>query len=291
MKTTLFSIQKFCTHDGPGIRTTVFFAGCPLSCKWCHNPEGQKIASRILLDPAKCIGCGKCLATGCGAQRFSPDRAIDRNKCVRCGKCVSLCPTGALERSVFEMDTDEILQTVLRDRAFYGETGGLTLSGGEPMAQPEAALALLKAAKKAGLHTALETSGVFAEKWLPELVGLVDLFLWDFKDSDPERYTRNTGVPFSVSVENLRRASALGATVCLRCILIHGVNTDVSHAQAIKRLAESISAKKVDLIKYHPMGQSKYARLGLEDSFDTKEKIPTEEDLSLFRTILSDRVR
>lgn len=288
MKTKLFSIQKFCTHDGPGIRTTVFFAGCPLSCKWCHNPEGQKSSLQILFDPGKCIGCGRCLSTGCGAQRFAPKREIDRASCIRCGKCVELCPASALEKSVFEADTEEILEKVLRDRAFYGETGGLTLSGGEPMMQPEQAIALLRAAKNAGLSTAMETSGAFAEKWLPELVGPVDLFLWDYKDSDPERYFRNTGGDLSLTTGNLLLASSLGAKIRLRCILIHGVNATAEHAEAVRALAEQIRPEKVDLIRYHPMGQSKYARLGIKDDFDSEEKIPTGEDLALFRRILSE---
>ncbi len=287
MKTKLFSIQKFCTHDGPGIRTTVFFAGCPLFCKWCHNPEGQKATPQILLDAGKCIGCGRCLSTGCGAQLFSPLRAIDREKCVRCGKCVDLCPTSALERSFFEAETEEILEKVLRDRAFYGETGGLTVSGGEPMMQPEAAIALLKAAKNVGISTALETSGVFASEWIPELVGTVDLFLWDYKDSDPARYSENTGVDLSVTMKNLLCAASLGARIRLRCILIHGVNTTAEHAENIRALAEKIAPEKVELIKYHPMGQSKYARLGIEDKFDSEDKIPTDSDLRLFRETLS----
>ena len=287
MKTKLFSIQKFCTHDGPGIRTTVFFAGCPLSCKWCHNPEGKTGKTQILFDEKKCIGCGRCLSTGCGAQLFDPIRELDREKCVRCGKCVDLCPASALERSFFEADTEEILEKVLRDKAFYGETGGLTVSGGEPMNQPEAALALLQAAKNAGLPTALETSGIFPEKWVKELVGCVDLFLWDYKDSDPERYAANTGGSLSLTVNNLRLASSLGAKIVLRCILIHGVNNTASHAEAIRTLAEQINPEKVELIRYHPMGQSKYARLGIEDRFDSEEKIPTEQDLALFRETLS----
>lgn len=124
MKAAVTEIQRFCTHDGPGIRTTVFFAGCPLSCKWCHNPEAKTAVRQIFYTPASCIGCGACLHTGCGAHAFSgKGHVFDRARCVGCGRCAMLCPTGALACTVRHLETKEILAEVLRDRAFYGSTG------------------------------------------------------------------------------------------------------------------------------------------------------------------------
>ena len=174
MKAAVTEIQRFCTHDGPGIRTTVFFAGCPLSCKWCHNPEAKTAVRQIFYTPASCIGCGACLHTGCGAHAFSGEgHVFDRARCVGCGRCAMLCPTGALACTVRHLETKEILAEVLRDRAFYGSTGGLTLSGGEPLYQPESALDLLERAKTAGLHTAVETCGYCEEKVLAALAGRI----------------------------------------------------------------------------------------------------------------------
>ena len=292
MKTNIFSIQRFCTHDGPGVRTTVFFAGCPLSCLWCHNPEGKTGRMQMLFHAERCIGCGRCLGTDCGAQIFEPERNIDRKKCSACGRCLPLCPSGALEGTVRTVGTEEILSAVMSDSAFYGEDGGMTLSGGEPMLQPEAALELLRGAKAAGIGTALETCGVFDPRFLPELVQTVDTFLWDYKDSDPDRFRGNTGGDLRKIEENLRTADSLGANIRLRCILIHGCNTEKEHAEAVRRLASSLRGLSgIDLISYHPMGESKYRQLGIEDSYDSEEKIPTPEDKALFREILADYIK
>ena len=288
MKAKIFNIQKFCNHDGPGIRTTVFFSGCPLRCVWCHNPEGQTQTHRILFHRERCIGCGECLETGCGAQIFEPVREIDRKKCIGCGKCVLLCPSEALEPSVYEKDVSEILESVMQDKAFYGREGGITISGGEPMNQPEAALELLELSVKEGITTAVETCGFFPETYLKRLVPLTGVFLWDFKDSNPERHLNNTGVPLDKILKNLKLADSMGANIRLRCILIRGVNTEPEHAKAILELADSLdNLSGIDLIKYHPMGKSKYEQLGEENSFDDASHIPTEVDVALFRNILA----
>lgn len=288
MKIRIFNIQRFCVHDGPGVRTTVFFAGCPLKCRWCHNPEGMTAECRIFFHAEKCISCGQCLDTDCGAQVFEPSRYIDRERCISCGNCASLCPSKALERSAYEMESEDIMTAVGRDMPFYGTLGGITLSGGEPMLQADAALELLRAAKADGINTALETSGMFAEKYLPQLAETVDLFLWDYKDSNPLRFRENTGGDLNMIENNLRLADSLGAKIRLRCILIHGINTDRVHAEKIKELAGTIkNLDGIDLIKYHPMGQSKYEQLGIPDTFNGRDKIPTEEEMNLFRSVLS----
>lgn len=287
LKARIFSIQKFCIHDGPGTRTTVFFAGCPLACKWCHNPEGKTGKLQILFNKYKCIGCGECLKTECGAQVFEPCRDINRNKCTGCGKCVPLCPANALEASYYEADTESIMASVRQDKAFYGRFGGMTLSGGEPLSQPEAALELLCAAKNEGITTAVETSGVFDKKYIPNLAETVDTFLWDYKDSNAARFFENTGGNLKIIEDNLMLADSLGAKIRLRCILIHGINTDKAHAEKIKSIAEKLrNIEGIDLIKYHPMAESKYEQLGIENTFNDKERIPSEEEFEMFRKIL-----
>ncbi len=280
----IFNMQKYCLRDGPGVRTTVFFAGCPLRCRWCHNPEGMTGKKRLFFDKNRCIGCGLCLQTGCGAQIFSPDRYVDRDLCKNCGACADLCPAGACEMQVKETEVADIVREVAEDAAFYINGGGLTVSGGVPTMQPAALIGLLRLAKEKGINTAIETCGVFPSELLTELIPLTDLFLWDFKDSDPERFHRNTGGDLGKIIKNLHKADDLDAKIRLRCLLIRGVNTSPEHAAAIKELASSLkNLDGIDYIPYHPMGQSKYSRLGMENGFDSEEHIPTDGDLRLFK--------
>ena len=153
-------IQRFCMHDGPGIRTTVFFKGCPLRCAWCHNPETQKTAPELLYYPSKCIGCAVCAAT-CqnGVHRVGEGHTLLRENCTACGVCAENCPTAALSPAGRDMTVEEILSEVARDRAFYGESGGVTLSGGEPFLFGEKILSLIRALHKEGLSVAAETCG------------------------------------------------------------------------------------------------------------------------------------
>jgi len=293
MKLRITEIQRFCMHDGPGIRTTVFFKGCPLRCVWCHNPETQKPGQEIQFYLSRCIYCGACVeACPEGAQQLDlsgtvPVRRFLREKCVGCLRCVSACPSGALAGALSELSPEEVLGEVLKDKAFYGASGGLTLSGGEPLMQAEGALALLKLAKANGLTTAIETSGCFDPELLPELVPLTDTFLWDFKDSDPERHLKNTGNTGKSCRENLQRADALGAVSVLRCIIVRGVNSEDAHIDAIGKFWHTLkNCREVELIPYHAYGGAKMVSLGLEDNGNT-DWIPEPE---LIRHI-ADRLR
>ena len=275
MKLRITEIQRFCMHDGPGIRTTVFFKGCPLRCAWCHNPETQHAGQEIQFYLSRCIYCGACVQAcpeeaqllRVGAGTGAPERQFLRGKCILCLKCVSACPSGALEAVLSEVSPEEVLSEVLKDKAFYGASGGLTLSGGEPLMQAEGALALLKLAKENGITTAIETSGCFDPELINELVPLTDTFLWDFKDSDDIRHKRYTGVSGELSRANLRRADALGAVSALRCIIVRGVNSDDAHIDAVAAFWHTLAnCTCAELIPYHAYGAGKAVSLGLEDN-------------------------
>lgn len=270
-------IQRFSTKDGPGIRTTVFLKGCPLRCAWCHNPETQSPEPQLLFSRQLCIGCGACTAacpTG-AHQMGQAGHSWQAAACTGCGACAEACPTGACETAAQWMTAEEILRVVLQDKPFYGSTGGLTLSGGEPMLRPAACVSLLQSAKAAGLHTAVETCGQFDADWLPELAACTDLFLWDYKDSDPQRHLQYTGASNERILENLHRLDALGARIRLRCILVAGVNLNEQHLQAIVQTYTSLrGCEGVDLLPYHAYGGSKAVQLGRQDTANP-DWIPT----------------
>lgn len=277
-------------HDGPGVRTTVFLKGCPLRCVWCHNPETQKIKSELLFYPNKCIGCTACEAS-CpnGVHILNENHLIDREKCILCSKCVENCPTGALELCGKEYTVKEILSVVEKDRAFYGNLGGATLSGGEPFVQGKAVIELLMACKERGFSTAVETCGYADSDVILAALPYVDLFLWDIKDTDSARHKQYTGVDNDKILKNLSLINEMNAKIRLRCILVSGVNTDECHYSAIAELASKINnLDGVELIPYHAYGGTKSVFLGSEDS-GRKEWIPTVEEIERAKSILKKR--
>lgn len=281
MKTEITKIQRFSTHDGDGVRTTVFFCGCPLHCWWCHNPETANGAPKFYYTDENCIGCGAC-AAACknGVHTVGERHYVDRTKCTGCLECAAVCPTDAIEACSRFTETDEIMKEVLRDCPFYGKNGGITLSGGEPMSQPEAAIALLTAAKEQGITTAVETSGVFPGKYIRQLSKICDLFLWDIKDGNAERLKKNTGASLPKILENLYAADSLGCKTELRCIMIRGVNMDEESISAIAEIYKSLSnCRGVKLLPYHPYGSSKNLRLGVDVCSD-KKYVPTKTDIA-----------
>ena len=268
MKGNVFAIERCSLHDGPGIRTTVFLKGCPLRCLWCHNPESMRFEPEIRFTAVKCTGCGKCAAAceaGCHRTDSGKHR-FDRADCVRCGRCTEACPSGALEFAGREMTVDEVISTVLRDRAFFENSGGgMTLSGGEPLAQPDFARALLAAARAEGLHTCLDTSGGVAYEHLAAVAELVDLFLYDIKETDPARHAEFTGRDNRLILENLRRLDAGGAVTSLRCPIVPGYNDREDHLAALGELAESLEhVLEVQVMPFHPYGSHKSSQIGAQ---------------------------
>jgi glycyl-radical enzyme activating protein len=262
-------IQRFCIHDGPGIRTTVFLKGCPLRCVWCHNPETQQAGPQLGFTASSCIGCGSCLpACPRGAQRLVDGiRSLDRPSCTACGGCAAACPTGALELVGRQATVADVIAEVERDRPFYLQSGGgMTLSGGEPLAQPDFATALLEAARAAGLHTCVETCSQVDPAVLDRVLPLVDLFLCDLKETDPVRHRTWTGVGNERILANLRRLHAARAHMRLRCPLIPGLNDREDHFAGIAALARSMPGiEGIEVMPFHRLGEGKRTRFGLDD--------------------------
>ena len=276
-------------HDGPGIRTTVFFKGCPLRCAWCHNPETQQKAPQLQYISKQCIFCGACVGV-CpnGVHEIANgEHHLRRASCTACGACASVCPARALEICGRDMTVAEILQEIEKDRAFYGKEGGVTLSGGEPFSQGEGLIDLLRACKERGLTTAVETCGFADPHLLEASVPFVDLFLYDIKDTDDARHKQYTGVSNQPILENLRLLDKQGASIRLRCILVNGVNTEDTHYRQVGEIAQGLCTPRgVDILPYHAYGGAKAVLLGKEDNGRTS-LIPTAEQVQQMKQVLT----
>jgi pyruvate formate lyase activating enzyme len=261
----VFDIRRYTLHDGPGIRTTVFLKGCALSCLWCHNPESQSSGPELILRESRCIRCGACVeACERGAITWTESGpSTDRSKCRACGTCATVCFAEARELAGRTMTVEQVMAEVERDVPFYEESsGGLTLSGGEPLLQPYFTAALLRAAKERGLHTALDTCGHASWKSLERLRHHVDLFLYDLKLMDDMRHQLFTGVSNRRILANLRALVERGHRVVLRVPVIPGINDDDENLRAVGVFAASLPGLAgVDLLPYHRTGVDKYARL------------------------------
>jgi pyruvate formate lyase activating enzyme len=272
LKGQIFSIQRYSIQDGPGIRTTVFFKGCPLRCVWCSNPESQNLQPEVMVRPQKCEGCGECVeACPKDAVELSEGAArIDRSLCDLCMECVKACPTGALEVSGKEIIIEEVVHECCQDEPFYRNSGGgVTLSGGEPLCQPEFALHLLRECKRESLSTALDTCGHAPWEDLEGILAYTDLVLFDVKHLDPTMHRRGTGVDNGLILDNLRKTIDSGRTrVWVRIPLIPGYNDSEEHARALARAIGGPPVEKVSLLDYHEWGKPKYGFLGRDYSFE-----------------------
>lgn len=290
MTGVVFDIQRFCTHDGPGIRTTVFMKGCALRCLWCHNPESQQRGREILFSPNVCIDCKSCekICPKGGARRLLGSPA--RDNCRGCFACSDVCPTGAIRTSGREMTVEQVLDEVLKDTDFYEfGKGGMTLSGGEPLLQSDFAATVAGQAKSRGLNVCVETAGWAQRSEIDKLMPFVDLWLWDVKDTDDRRHLANTGVSLNTIIQNLEYVDKSGGCTILRCILVGGVNTDITHYRNLAALQDRLkNCKGIELLLCHSLGNSKLKQLGRDDF--SPDFAPSPRHLALAKEILGGRV-
>lgn len=252
---TIFDIERNSFVDGPGIRTTVFFKGCNLKCAWCHNPESQSPKSQMMFYKDKCIGCGKC-----------SEVCPTKENCTLCGKCTIYCPVDARRVCGKEYTADEVLSEIIKDKAFYDNSGGgVTFSGGECMLQVEFLVELLKKCKENGIHTAIDTAGHVPFESFKKVLPFTDLFLYDIKLFDSEKHQKYVGVKNDLILENYKKLIENGANIIVRIPVIAGVNDNVEEMKNIKNFFEKVGfPQKVELLPYHAMGENKYSAIGKE---------------------------
>ena len=272
-KAFIFNKQKYNMYDGPGVRTLVFFKGCPLRCKWCSNPEGLERKYQIMFKPTTCVSCGSCVPV-CPQKIHSisstGEHIIDRSiDCIGCGQCVEVCVPDALKVAGQQVPVSELLEYIEQDRAFYDQSGGgVTLGGGEVTSQPEAAINLLQACKQEGLHTAIETCGYTKKETILRFAEYVDLFLFDLKHIDPDRHFELTGVRNEMILENLEELIMKRNHVKVRMPMLKGINDSEAEIRGVievlKPFREFKNFEGIDLLPYHKLGVNKYVQLGMD---------------------------
>lgn len=289
----IFDIKPYSINDGPGIRITIFLKGCPLSCAWCHNPEGISPHLQKLYSKAKCIGCGTCVEN-CpkNALTLTSEGVItDTDVCDLCGICADVCPSKAMEMSGRQVTVEEILKVIRRETVMMDQSdGGVTISGGEPMMQSDFLIELLDACGREGIHRAVDTTGLSKTETLLEVAKRTDLFLYDLKMMDPERHKKFTGVTNEKILENLHILAAAGANINIRIPLIRGVNTDEDNIRQSAEFVASLPGEKklVSLLPYHDIAIHKYGKLGQEYESGEMEE-PIQSDIEMAIRVFAER--
>ncbi len=328
LKSIIFNIQRYSIHDGPGIRTTIFIKGCPLHCGWCSNPESQSSKPEIIVRDIKCISCGKCAeicpqgaiklveseftesrpVVKAPANIFQPftnpvaalksqtsnkpekKRIIDWSKCDQCLKCAEVCPSKSIDISGRQVDVAECLEEVLKDKGFYDEDGGMTISGGEPLTQIDFIKELFMASKMEGLNTAIDTTGYSSWDNMEKIIPYVDLFLYDIKQMDPKIHEQETGVTNQLILSNLKKLAKTDTRIWIRCPLIPGFNDSKKNISQLAGFVKDLggAVEKVSLLPYHSYGETKYDSTGRIYPYAGKQE-QSRENLESLKDILEAR--
>lgn len=263
MEAVIFDIQRYSVHDGPGIRTLVFFKGCPLRCKWCQNPESIDARPEIAFSESKCIGCGEC-AKVCPREAivFEKGMRVNRELCDRCGECAEICYAEALTLIGKKYDISSLLDIVERDRPFYEQSGGgVTVSGGEPTVQVDFLAEFLREAKEAGLNTVIETCGVFSWSKFETLLPYLDIIYFDLKAATEQEHKRLTGLGNERILANARKIVESGKKVVFRIPLVPGMTATEENIGGLIEILKELGQDEVHLLPYHKMGESKLERI------------------------------
>ncbi len=287
MEAVVFNLQKFCIHDGPGIRTTIFFKGCPLSCLWCANPESQNARPEIIRDAEKCVQCLSC------AEICPNDAMVVQSKkvqyhmenCTHCGRCVQFCPTGAIELCGKTYTLNEIMIEVLKDREFYEDSGGgVTFSGGEFLLQPDFVIALAEELHQHGIHVAAETSGFTVPEVFARVLRHIDLVLFDMKHYDRDKHRKTVGADPALIWQNLKLVLNSKKELMVRIPVIPGINDSLADAAGFAEKLKEFKQRRVQLLPFHQLGQKKYDLLGKEYKFMNVLQF-TKEDLHEYQAV------
>jgi len=289
----IFDLKKYAINDGPGIRTTVFFKGCPLRCRWCHNPEGQSAAPEIMIRASRCLtDCRDCISA-CPEKAITKTAAVpalDRPKCTVCGKCADVCPAQAIEVVGRRVTASQLLREIERDRIFQEESGGgVTFSGGEPLSQPDFLSEILDLCRKKEIHTTVDTCGFAAADVLERLAPKTDLFLYDLKVMDEKKHLASTGESNRPMLENLKRLAAKGHRTVVRIPVVPGVNDDEENIRETAEFLRSLGTiSDISLLPYHRLGREKYSGLEIKAEGDEFTP-PSAESMQRIKKSLEDR--
>jgi pyruvate formate lyase activating enzyme len=294
LKLYLFDIQRFCVHDGPGIRTSVFLKGCPLQCLWCHNPESAIKEEQLLYYAEKCNGCGRCVEfCNTGANSIIEGlHVFKRDNCSMCGHCAKICPQDAFEIAGYVIEPDELIKKIIRDRAFYEETGGgVTFTGGEPLAQLSVLKEIINKCRDERINIAIETSMMALWSDIVNLIETVDLWICDLKAITGELHKKGTGVNNDIILRNLCKMKSAAHKMWIRIPLVMGFNDSDEEFEKIAEFLREYELARVEIMPYHDLGLSKYYALNQEKK-EFEFTVPSEKYISRFKDILiSNNVR
>ena len=286
MRATIFDIKRFAVHDGDGIRTTVFFKGCPLKCVWCHNPEGISYMPQLAYYENKCISCSECVSV-CSTKAHKMVKGshmFERDLCVNCGKCEKICLGDALKIYGKEMTVEELLPLLLEDKDFYeSSSGGVTLSGGECLMHPDFCAELLKRLKENGVHTAVDTCGFVSRVAIDKVMPYTDIFLYDLKAYDEDVHIKCTGQSNKIILDNLKYIDSCGKQIEIRIPYVPKYNDE-----QIEKIGAFLSGLKnivkVRVLPYHNYAGSKYKALDMSNTLP--EILPSEDELKTARDLI-----